>query len=299
MARLEETLATASGKPQFAQIRSGGSVATAAWDFARNCKASALHIAGLDLSYPTSRSHCLGTMSQCQSLIRGKRLQPVEHLNWRVTVSAGIERVDSWQGPKVLSDKRMNVYRHWLEESLKNIPAWPNYIIDGCAGRAALITGMELITPEKALNQAKCREQINQRFDAILQPLESSKSASQCMPLLNGIATLLAEIRDIYHWSSELLILLCYNRRSKNQEKRLRELRNNISQSPSRNIVSFFFTDTLSQIVGRSPEQEESGQLERDRLKIYQRFYLASKFHLYWLEHAERQVLKVSLGESE
>ncbi|MEM9423876.1 MAG: 6-hydroxymethylpterin diphosphokinase MptE-like protein, partial [Spirochaetota bacterium] len=282
MARLEN--------PPFAPIRSGGSVATAAWDFARNCGASALYVAGLDLSYPTLRSHCLGTMPQRQTLAGSGRLAPIEHLNWRVTVSAGARQVDSWKGDRVLSDKRMNVYRTWLEDSLKNISDWPNYVIDGAEGRAARIEGMKLIRLEQALEEPLRREEIDARLEQILAEQPSSLRFAQ--GLLEAAGTLLAEVYDIYRWSAELIALLCYSRRSSSQEKRLRRLHEKISQSPSCNIISFSFTDDLSRMVGRSPEQEESGQATKDRLQIYQRFYLSSKFHLYWLEMAVSQLSK-------
>ncbi|WGK68789.1 DUF115 domain-containing protein [Candidatus Haliotispira prima] len=308
MERLEKHLAEedGTGVGRFGQVRSGGSVATAAWDFARNCKASALYVAGLDLSYPTLRSHCPGTLSQSQSLIRGKRLEPIEHINWRVTISAGARQVDSWQGPelKVLSDKRMNVYRNWLEESLRNlalaeksgVEPWPNFVIDGSEGHAAKIKGMKLIRLEDALKQPECRPEITQRIDSVRGTIREQQAQGLSKPsgyrdkLLKALDGLLREVRDIHRWSAELLALLCYNRRSKSQQKRLQELQGKISRSPSRSILSFFFTETLSQMVGRSPEQLEAGQPERERLQIYQRFYLSSKFHIYWLEIAYRQL---------
>ena len=299
MSRLEQHLNTASEKPEFAQIRSGGSVATAAWDFARNCQASELYIAGLDLSYPNLHSHCTGTMPQSNNLNTNSRLRPMEHLNWQITIAAGHQQVASWFGPhvKVLSDKRMTIYRNWLEENIRNHNfhhSWPNYIIDGAAGHAAQIKGMELISLDQALSKPLRRREIRLCMEQILQPLQqqlqNEKVAIQSQKLGNAIMDLLSEIRDIYHWSSELLGLLCDQHRNTRQEKRLNELHGKIAQSPSRSILSFFFTDTLAQMIGRSPEQEESKQAERDRLNIYQKFYLTSKFHLYWLEHAQRQL---------
>ena len=291
MEQFERQIGGVNNNPQFGQVKSGGSVATAAWDFARKCKASRLYVAGLDLSYPTLHSHCRGTMSQRNSLIRGNRLKPVEHQNWRVTISAGAQRVSSWQGPtlKVLSDKRMNVYRSWLEESLKKTDNWPNYVIDGSGGRAASIEGMELIQLETALREPERREEIEQRLDLILGEARQP-ATSRHDKLLHAIDKLLQEMGTIYRWSEELLALLSYRRRNSSQEKRLRELHSRISRSPSCHIVSFFFTDKLSQMLGRSPEQVQEEQLERDRLKIYQRFYLSVKFHLYWLHTAQCQL---------
>ncbi len=339
MERIEQQLVGTEGaeRGSFGRVRSGGSVATAAWDFARNCRASALYAVGLDLSYPTLNSHAPGTLAERQSLRHSSRLKPVEQINWRVTVSAGARQVDSWQNTehKVLSDKRMNVYRNWLEESLKNLsrssrppntqpqnpaaqsggPAvrWPNFVIDACGGRSAKIEGMQRIELKDALREPKCRAHIQERLNSILQAAATTDGGGKLRKqsqgqseekiqagrreaphyrgaLLKALEQLLGELRDIYRWSAELLALLCYNRRNDKQEKRLQQLQVQISQSPGRNIVSFFFTDTLSQMVGRSPEQQQEGQQKREHLLIYQHFYLSSKFHIYWLETAQRQL---------
>ena len=304
MARLEASLCPKTGA--WAKLRSGGSVATAAWDFARNCNGSALYVLGLDLSYPTLRSHCPGTRPQRRIFAQSHRLRPAEQINWQSTICAGTQLIENWNGGQTRSDKRMNIYRNWLEESLKNTAArknWPNYVLGGCGGNAAKIAGMELQSLNEALKLPPRRNEIEPRIHSILERTTQAKTVqnetavhdAQCRKLGKELAKIQAEVQDIYNWSAELPALLCDAAQQHERESK-------ISRSPSRKILGFLFTETLAQIAGRSPEQSTNtetrtsdakavqGQIER--VLVYHQFFLSSKFHIYWLAMAQKQLGK-------
>lgn len=266
------------------KVRSGGSVATAAWDFIRNCRANSLYIAGLDLSYPSFRSHCRGTLSQRYGLYKSGRLAPIEHTNWRVTVSAGAQRIPAQDGSTVLSDKRMAVYRNWLEENLSHNPKWPNYNISH--PHSAKIKGLCSTDIAKVLDLPQIRAEIDCHISDILREVEQKQDEGLGAAFRQHLAKQVQDVHDLYHWSGELLALFCYSRLKPSQEQRIQELQAKVLVSPVRSILSFFFTESLSKVVGRSPEQENAELLAQDRMQIYQQFYISSKYHLYWLQQA-------------
>ena len=309
MARLEARLCPETGA--WAKLRSGGSVATAAWDFARNCDGSSLYMLGLDFSYPTLRSHCPGTQPQRQIFAQGERLKPAEQINWQSTICAGTLQSENWNGSQTRSDKRMDIYRNWLEESLKNIAAsksWPNYVLSGCGGQAAKIAGMELLQLPEALKLPPRRNEIEQHINAIFLREQTASKPPQTVRrrlLREELIKIQAEVQEVLEWSAELLALLCEpNAANAEQQKRLQKLQDKISQSPSRRLLGFLFTKTLAQIAGRSPEQALTEQYPMkianvvtkaapthiERVKVYHQFYLSSKFHMYWLATAQKQL---------
>ena len=106
----------------FGQLGAGGSVATTAWDFAALLGCAPIHIVGIDLGFPSRRTHFSGGFFEERMYTFCDRFQPAEQLFHRYLHDAGPYRVPATNGGDVLTDKRMIVYKWWFENQLKIHP---------------------------------------------------------------------------------------------------------------------------------------------------------------------------------
>ncbi len=108
------------------KIVTGGSVATAAWDFARFLGINQIIMAGLDLAFSDFKTHFWGSRFEEDSVITSTRIIPAETVSHRVLYSAYPEIKDGYQG-KVLTDKRLQMYAWWFESKLAEFPKIKTY----------------------------------------------------------------------------------------------------------------------------------------------------------------------------
>lgn len=137
---------------RFTALGAGGSVATAAWDFARLLGASHIAIAGLDLGFPAHRTHAQGSFFEERSVHRGHRLLPAEHVMAGYIYGGAPRYVESTGGGPVLSDARMAVYRTWFEEQNRRYPAVTTVVLDQAGSK---IEGVAYQHPAEFLAQAR------------------------------------------------------------------------------------------------------------------------------------------------
>jgi hypothetical protein len=101
------------------KLGAGGSVATSAWDLARFLGATRIYLAGIDLGFPFSRTHCRGSFFEERIIRNADRLHPAEQGLFRYLYDADPVPVPSAGGGNVLSDARMEVYRSWFAEQAR------------------------------------------------------------------------------------------------------------------------------------------------------------------------------------
>ncbi len=105
------------------KLVTGGSVATASWDFARTLGCSEIIMAGLDLAFPNFQTHFVGSRFEENSNSTADRLVPTEMSSHKALYSAMPEIAEGYEN-KVFTDKRMKMYAWWFEskiEEFKNI----------------------------------------------------------------------------------------------------------------------------------------------------------------------------------
>lgn len=108
------------------KLITGGSVATAAWDFARLLGCSEIIFAGLDLAFTDLQTHFKGSRFEEDINSVSSRFfssEAASHLN---LYSASPQLKEGYNG-KVLSDKRMEMYAWWFESKIAEFPDIKTY----------------------------------------------------------------------------------------------------------------------------------------------------------------------------
>lgn len=120
-------------------LASGGSVATAAWSLALGLGCLEVAFVGLDLGYPRGLTHAPGSQFEEAIHRRSRRLVPAETLGLGLR-GPGLVWRPAVDGGRVLSDRRMDLYRDWLGASAA---AHPEVRAVNLSRRGALVPGLE------------------------------------------------------------------------------------------------------------------------------------------------------------
>lgn len=149
---------------QLGVLRAGGSVATSAWDFARQLGASEIYVTGLDLSYPEGKSHARASTFEQYALHTQHRLKPAETAFFTAINNANPYFVNNYCGNKVKTDKRLALYAWWFSRMCALYPSPPTYNL---SQSGHLIPEMPFRSIDELAALPPCREVIENRFAAL------------------------------------------------------------------------------------------------------------------------------------
>ncbi|MBO4507177.1 MAG: motility associated factor glycosyltransferase family protein [Spirochaetaceae bacterium] len=97
------------------KLGTGGSVASTTWDFARFCGCRTIYVAGLDLGFPSGKTHTKGSTFEEKAHIDANRLKNAETSISGVLFSANSITAKSYDGHPIKTDNRMTMYAWWFE----------------------------------------------------------------------------------------------------------------------------------------------------------------------------------------
>ena len=129
-------------------LGSGGSVASAAWNFARMCGAERIFTAGLDLSFPSKQTHIKGSSAEETFHTISDRINSVENMTAKVLFSANSSSALNYLGEKVSTDSRMKMFAWWFEARLSACPEVRTFTL---CPQSMKIPGIEACKIEEAL----------------------------------------------------------------------------------------------------------------------------------------------------
>lgn len=105
-----------------ADLGSGGSVASSAWNFAYMCGAKKIYTIGLDFAFPGNQTHIKGSSAEETYHTISNRLSASDRFTAQVLFSANAIMSKDYQGNPVLTDSRMKMFAWWFEARLANCP---------------------------------------------------------------------------------------------------------------------------------------------------------------------------------
>jgi hypothetical protein len=133
---------------QVGDIQSGGSVATSAFDVLRFMGFQKVFLVGQDLAYTGREIHSTGTHHNEKWLTKLDRTQSLEKINEMIVRKRQTSYVESSNGKTVLTDYVLSIYRHWFEESVKQIQFEATNISEA----GAKIQGMNTISLQEGFS---------------------------------------------------------------------------------------------------------------------------------------------------
>jgi hypothetical protein len=176
------------------ELGAGGSVATTAWDFARNLGASAIWIAGLDLAFPDMKTHFKGAFFEERSLSESTRFVPAETRSVRALRDGLPFRAPAAGGGEVLTDRRLSLYAAWFENRFSLSPALRNYSLSpGGLAIPGLIPGSPEDLLALPLRRAEIRQTLEKAFSRLEQNFRSPEQTAARSARYNAARTALLE----------------------------------------------------------------------------------------------------------
>ncbi|MCL2763965.1 MAG: DUF115 domain-containing protein [Treponema sp.] len=229
------------------RLGAGGSVASTAWDFARSLGGQEIWIAGLDLAFPDLKTHFRGARFEDISNSQSNRFNPVE--KWVVrTLQDGIPfKSRSFDGGKVLTDRRLSLYAAWFEHQFRQNRQVQNSIFFP-AGLA--IAGLQTADIEKFLSLPNRRDEINSCIQSLFTQIESrfndpAEKRERNRRYEDAVSVLESEIKKIRAAAAEgaEIARTCLQNGDPSQQdeiiKKLDEITRRLNESKVREIADF------------------------------------------------------------
>lgn len=97
-------------------VTTGGSVSTAAYDFAIRIGANPIIMVGLDLSFPNYQTHIKGSYHEENFFTEIYKLDSYDSRIYKVLIAGNLREEKNIYNEKVWTDSRFDMYKNWYEE---------------------------------------------------------------------------------------------------------------------------------------------------------------------------------------
>jgi hypothetical protein len=232
------------------RLGAGGSVATTAWDFTRSLGAKDIWIAGLDLAFPSLKTHFRGARFEDSANSLSNRFNPVEKWVVRALRDGSPFKAPCAGGGQVLTDRRLSLYAAWFENQFNKYEQINNFALfrDGLT-----ISGLKAANVQDILSLPDRRQEIDNRLNSIFSQIEVEFNAPQetrkrTERYENAVSVLIRGLESIKNASQEG-VSVADNALKKNLNqyqqnkviKELDEITKRIADSEVKEVAGFLF----------------------------------------------------------
>lgn len=130
----------------------GGSVSTAAYDFAIRIGANPIIMVGLDLSFPNYQTHIKGSYHEENFFTEIYKLDSYDSRIYKVLIAGNLREEKNIYNEKVWTDSRFDMYKNWYEEQCLKYNQIKFY---NATEGGIVINGMENINLEELIQKFK------------------------------------------------------------------------------------------------------------------------------------------------
>lgn len=282
------------------KLGAGGSVATSAWDLARLIGSDDIALAGIDLGFPRSLTHCGDSFFENRLQRVASRTSPAEHGMSRYLHGADARPVPTSDGGEILSDKRMEVYRSWFSEQTHRYPETRTVLL---SPESSAIGGVGLETPEDRIARLQPIErQLAEIYRSLARPgtdvsrgeldtvseHRSERRSERRERASNALEDLATEITRICDVANRGLRACSRLETTYNDDPRrvdlsiLDEIDGEIGTLGSRELVGFLAADGLEAEIHRSIETPLDA-IHQSR-RMYEAMLEAGTYHLSYIK---------------
>lgn len=131
-------------------ITTGGSVSTAAYDFAIRIGANPIIMVGLDLSFPNYQTHIKGSYHEENFFTEIYKLDSYDSRIYKVLIAGNLKEEKNIYNEKVWTDSRFDMYKNWYEEQCEKNNKVKFY---NATEGGIIINGMENIKLEELIKK--------------------------------------------------------------------------------------------------------------------------------------------------
>lgn len=274
------------------QIGAGGSVATSAWDLAGFIGCSPLWIAGLDLGFPGKQTHFKGAFFEKAFYGTSTRLCPTESLSFKYLHDAAPTFKEANNGGRVLTDKRMIVYKSWFETHAKQYPHREGYNL---SARGLKIDGLPLGSLEDLLALPERREELEKIKSQFSSLFQEACGAALHEPLKAALDRLLENLKELEELGKkglrrtlEIRKLLGQKRDASRELEKLNRLDAKIMNHHSKEIAGFLLQPIVHNIVNTNMDGKPLTDIVSQSSLIYTKLKESAGYHYEVLSGAFR-----------
>ena len=256
------------------KLKSGGSVATAAWDLVRHCGCSRVYCAGLDLGFPDGETHYRGSTFEQRVHMYSYRTNPAENGSWLTLMGGNPFPAEDREGRKLLSDQRMKIYIRWFEEQIAIHKEFPTTHL---SSRGIRLEGSDWCSAEDLLELPECRQDIENHLNAAME----YKPGTDKPALINARDALLNELDELMTLTlrgEELCTLMLNENILPEGLEELDAIDGAILNRESREMAGFILAPVLEEKMAEPAASDPAEILERSR-SLYADLYRNLDFH--------------------
>lgn len=256
------------------KLKSGGSVATAAWDLVRRCGCDRVYCAGLDLCFPGGETHYRGSTFEQRVHMYSGRTNPAEGGSWLTLMGGNPYPAEDREGRKVLSDQRMKIYIRWFEEQMAIHRDFPTTHL---SSRGIRLEGSDFLAPEGLLELPVRRDEIEARLAgaSTAPPLEEKDALARAR---DELLAELDELMTLTRRGEELCRLMLDESVLPEGLEELDAIDGAILNRESREMAGFILAPALEKMVAGGNASDPSKILENSRT-LYNELYSKLSFH--------------------
>ncbi len=272
-------------------LSSGGSVATATWDFLRYAGVTRIYLAGLDMGFPGHLTHYRGSYFEEMITSEGRRLHPAEQAHLEYLYSGRPVYREDHSGEKLLSDQRMDVYCHWFESQFRNNPEIINSSLSRSSRR---LRGAKTEDYEHIRQLKDLRPEIDRRLFAAKNNDNSRRIASPFIKtLLARLNLSLTDLKSICDHALQILEQLeTRDTAAARRDELLDELDSTdkkILADGERRIAGFLIDDVMETLTTQKDPENFEQALERSR-QFYSTLGEAAGTHMNLIKAVSNRV---------
>ncbi len=228
----------------FGTLRSGGSVATTAWDLARTLGCTTLWCAGLDLSYPQGETHAAGALFEEWAIAQANRLNSAQNAFLQLMHPQQL-MVEGVNGTPLKTDIRMNIYRQWLESVAHEAPTFN-------LSRGAKINGFSPASLSDLLAHKPIRSCLTEHLTSLRQAHSEQEIAIRHIALNHVIKKFihnLALLHELATTGKNLTEQLMNAPQLEHIVQKLSDIDKNLQNNEAKKSLNFLFDPIFSDFV--------------------------------------------------
>ncbi len=268
------------------KLKSGGSVATAAWDLIRQMGISDIFCGGLDLSFPDKQTHYRGSTFEERVHTLSHRFSTPETHGWHALYSGNPYRTENYRDQAVYTDQRMKIYISWFEQQMAD---YPRIHTGNLSDKGVKITGMPYQPPEKLMELPRCRDAL----DEILESLREVSVPVSPVQVKNVIFQLIEELQDLSELTNrgwEISRNIPENTVDSRTLKELETIDSKLLSSGNKEIIGFFILPLLEEFLAEASVQSSPSQSMENSRTLYRNLTESLNFQIKQLEKAKKTV---------
>ncbi len=277
------------GLGDYGKLGAGGSVATSAWDAARQLGCSPIYSAGLDLGYPTGNTHFRGGRFEDFQMCQAGRFEPAETGRHAMITDASPFFVESNTGGQVQTDKRLITYKWWFENQLK---MYPILQCGNLSENGVKIDGMNYIPTDGLLDFQRVDKDEVER--ATFSHSADKNAVSHSRQILErAIDDLLDELASLHSLASQACELTHrLNSAGDIIDNGVLEALDRIDSSvlshKAKDVVGFLVQDFAQDILDKKTAEATVEEIKNRSLRMYEHLRDSAEYHIKILKNGQQ-----------